>query len=360
MMQDHEKRIALMINGLGYGGAERVFVDDANRFAQAGYSISMIFLYGNEDAQPLIRELDERVTRLCAYASGPFDFDAAKRVRAFLREQGASVLISTLNDANIMARWCVVGTTTRLFVREANDPQQKRTWQRALDIALGGLAARTIAVSEQVRAGIVADAPWRAGRVVVLGNAVTVPPARAARDAHPFRILTVGSLTEQKDQATFIAALARLKASGVAFEARIAGGGPLEAELKDTSAHLGTSELSFLGKIPHDEIMREYAWADAFVLSSRWEGSPNALLEAMASGLPVVATQASGISEIVEDGVTGILVSPRDSEGFAEAMRRLAADANLRRAIGSAARAYTEKERASEWRFARLGEILGL
>jgi glycosyltransferase involved in cell wall biosynthesis len=78
--------------------------------------------------------------------------------------------------------------------------------------------------------------------------------------------------------------------------------------------------------------------ADVFVLSSRWEGLPLAIIEAMMSGLPVVGTRVGGVAEVMVDGETGLLVPPKDPEALASALNRLLEDAGLRRQMGEAGR----------------------
>jgi glycosyltransferase involved in cell wall biosynthesis len=100
----------------------------------------------------------------------------------------------------------------------------------------------------------------------------------------------------------------------------------------------------FLGWLQPDEILAEYANASLFMFPSRHEGMPNAVLEAMASGLPVVATQISGNDELVIPGETGVLVPTDDPEALGAALRSLLLDASMRERMGRAGRARVEKD----------------
>jgi glycosyltransferase involved in cell wall biosynthesis len=145
----------------------------------------------------------------------------------------------------------------------------------------------------------------------------------------------VTRLKAPKDGVTLARALRKLEPG--AYRAAIVGDGPdrtaVAAELGDAGELLGE----------RDDVAEQLARADVFVLSSRSEGLPMAILEAMAAGLPVVATAVGGIPELVADGETGLLVPPGDADALAEALRRLVADPELRRRLGDAARTRVEE-----------------
>ena len=163
------------------------------------------------------------------------------------------------------------------------------------------------------------------------------PGAPRAEFCPVVRIGAVGRLVAEKDYPTLLAALALLKARNVRFFAEIAGDGPLAADLKERAQALGLRGLvSFHGSC--DDVPAFLRELDIYVLSSRHEGLPIAVLEAMATALPVVATRITAIPEIIEDGCTGILVPPGDAAAMADALAALAGDGSRRRALGEAAR----------------------
>jgi glycosyltransferase involved in cell wall biosynthesis len=137
-------------------------------------------------------------------------------------------------------------------------------------------------------------------------------------------VLIVGRLSKEKDHLTLVRAMARLL-PGSDFHLLIVGEGPNRASIESEVAHLGLpGRVTFTGLQPTAEPY--YRIADLAVLSSLSEGSPNALLEAMAAGVPVVATAVGGIPEIVTDGESALLVRPSDLEGMSAAMARLLID----------------------------------
>jgi glycosyltransferase involved in cell wall biosynthesis len=135
-----------------------------------------------------------------------------------------------------------------------------------------------------------------------------------------------------------IAALSILARGGHAFTAHIIGDGELYGTLRDRTQMEGISErVAFCRMLPHEEMLREHGTADIFVLSSEWEGCPNVVLEAMAHGVPVVATAVGGVPELVENGISGILVPPRSPRALADALARLTNDQQLRTVMGNGA-----------------------
>jgi colanic acid/amylovoran biosynthesis glycosyltransferase len=183
-------------------------------------------------------------------------------------------------------------------------------------------------------------------RVVHCGVDVDVfaPPANQVRGGS-FRIVCVASLEEVKGHSHLIDACALLREWGVDFLCDLVGEGPLRGRIEQQIARLGLGDVVRApGGKPRPEIIRMLHCADVAVLASqvtkegKREGIPVALMEAMATGLPVVASAISGIPELVDDSRTGILVQPGDSAGLADALHRLARDGDLRRRMGEAGR----------------------
>jgi glycosyltransferase involved in cell wall biosynthesis len=155
--------------------------------------------------------------------------------------------------------------------------------------------------------------------VRVIPNGVRIP-ASVVPEAEPAEVLFAGRLSPEKGIEELVAATAGMNLV-------VAGDGPLR--------HLVPNGLGF---VPHDELERLYDRAAVVVLPSYREGLPLCVIEAMAHGRPVVATNVGGIPELVEDGVTGLLVEPGDVNGLRAAVERLLADPRLRRRMGRAGR----------------------
>jgi len=191
----------------------------------------------------------------------------------------------------------------------------------------------------------------RADRLHVVHNGVPDIPARLRADvtAVPPRIVSVARLELPKDPTTLLRALETLRSQP--WELDLVGDGPLEPELRRLAASLGIADrVRFIGYVrdPAEVLAR----AQLFVLSSRSEGFPRSVLEAMRAGLPVVASAVGGIPEAVTDGIEGLLVPRGDPRALAAALSELLADGNRRSQMGLRAR-LTYEER---FRFERLAD----
>jgi colanic acid/amylovoran biosynthesis glycosyltransferase len=169
------------------------------------------------------------------------------------------------------------------------------------------------------------------------------------------RILSVARLVEPKGLEYLIAACRILRDAGHAVHCEVIGGRASSEmnyylKLQKLRRSLGVeAEVTFLGAQPFDRVLEKYREVDVFVLPAvqasdgRRDVTPNALIEAMAMKLPVVSTRSGAISEIVDDGVSGLLVPPRDEAALAQAIMRLLDDAALRQQLGDAARKRVEE-----------------
>lgn len=167
----------------------------------------------------------------------------------------------------------------------------------------------------------------------------------------PTSVLSISRLVEKKGVAYAIQAIARLKASGRRVLYTVAGDGPLRRELDRMIGELGLgAEVQLIGPQSQEEVIALLRDAHVFVApsvtaqSGNQEGIPNALKEAMATGIPVISTQHSGIPELVENGVSGFLVPERDSEALADRLAYLMDHPERWLAMGRAGRERVEAE----------------
>ena len=170
-------------------------------------------------------------------------------------------------------------------------------------------------------------------------------PKRDGSDpADPVRLLSVGRLVEKKGFDDLLGALAALS-PGLAWTLDVVGGGALAARLRRRAAALGLGErVRWHGSLPHDRVVERFAAADLFVLASHVsadgdrDGLPNVLMEAQLLGAACVSTRVSAIPELIEHGVNGLLVPPRDTAALTAALERAIADAALRGRLAEAGR----------------------
>jgi glycosyltransferase involved in cell wall biosynthesis len=202
--------------------------------------------------------------------------------------------------------------------------------------ALRPLTTVTVCVAESERRAGLAAHTCDERTTVVIRNGVEPAAVQSAggRPGRP-RLLTVGRLQAPKDAVTLIRALAALRERP--FEAVVVGDGPDRPAVEEEIRVLGLEPAVELAG-DRDDVPDLLASADLFVLSSRSEGLPLSILEAMAAGLPVVASNVGGVPEAVVDGDTGLLVPPSDPQSLATAIGRLLDDPALRRRLGEAGR----------------------
>ncbi|HEY3028433.1 MAG TPA: glycosyltransferase family 4 protein [Pyrinomonadaceae bacterium] len=186
-------------------------------------------------------------------------------------------------------------------------------------------------------------------RIIVCHNSVTAPTEVSEDSKCALKerlkivdgervVLAVGRLSREKGHRDLLAAISRLRElnSALRFKLVIVGEGPERANLERAVREKGLGAyIIFVGQV--EDISPYYAIADALALPSHSEGSPNVLLEAMAAGLPAIATAVGGVPEIAIDEENALLVAPGDSDSFAQALNRVLTDTKLARKLGNAA-----------------------
>jgi len=189
-------------------------------------------------------------------------------------------------------------------------------------------------------------------------------PAAPQNDSPPV-ILSVGRFVPKKGFPVLLRALHQVQQKGLRFRCYIIGGGPMQGELEKLSAELGLREcVEFRGQMSQTELLAYYRQAGLFTLACEVQndgdrdGIPNVLVEAMAMGLPVVSTSISGIPELIESGVNGLLVPEKDPEALAEGIETLLRQPEMARRLGLAGRAKVERDFDAKRNVQKIGELL--
>ncbi len=352
-MPDKNRKVLLVIPGLSAGGAERVLVLLADGLLARGYRVEVVTIFGRqhdfyrlpESAERIALDLVGETYRLADKLGGNLRRIAG--LRGAMRAAAPDVVISFLSETNVLVLLAAVGLGIPVIVTEHIDSRWYplgRAWK-----LLRRLTYRLAAWLVSASAGVDQGFAWLpAGRRVVIHNPVRPEVSEAAASAPlmfrwRYTVLAMGRLETQKGFDVLIEAFGRLAADFPDWGLAILGEGSLRPRLSDQIAALGLADRVQLPGVTVSPAAT-LRHGDLFVLSSRYEGFGLALVEAMAVGLPVIATDCpSGPSEIVHPGEDGRLVPAEDATALAGAMAQLMSDAAERRRLGENARAAAQR-----------------
>ncbi len=328
-------RVTLVIHGMGSGGAERVAATMANAWTARGWEITLITF--EDAASGSFYPLDARVRfQPLGIAGASRNLSQAiisnsRRLLAIRRTIQAArpdVVVTFLDMVNVRTLLALAGTRVPVVVTEQTDPGQKnlgRVWE----------TLRRWTYRHAARVVVLGQSSWEyfppdiRARTVILPNPIAVdqPDEDDERPSTGQKTLVaVGRLVPEKGFDLLLEAFARVAPEHPNWRLVIWGEGPLRRDLEAQRDRLGLrSRVSLPGRT--QALFRELRRADLFVMSSRREGLPMALGEAMACGLPAVSFDCrSGPREIIRPGVDGLLVPPGDIEGLAAALSALMGD----------------------------------
>lgn len=345
-------RVAHLIGTLQVGGAENQVVQLASHLPSGRFEVHVIDVTQREggfrSALPAhVNYWGMRYRRRTA----PMGW---WRLYRYLRDNRIDVLQCHMYHASLPG--VIIGRLAgvrAILTTEHGKNLWKGWWQRAIERWLiTPLADFRVAVSEDIRQLRMARESVPENKIGVIDNAVNtdVPQADPAR---PVAVIgSLGRLVDAKDYPTLIRAVHILKREGRQVRAVIAGEGEERQGIQALIQELNIEgSIKLLGVQPAAEFFRGI---DLFVMSSRREGVPVALLEAMAHGLPIVATCAGGIPEVIQDGVEGLLCPVEDPDSLAQAIATMMDDQRLRCGCAAAARRkvvvrYGVEQAAQRW-----------
>lgn len=341
------RRIALVIGSLQGGGAERVAGILAQGWRGRGHAVDLVTLEPADAVPAYGLDPGLRVLRLDGNRPARNRLQALARELANVRKLGRAlhelrpdVAVSFLDQTNVLTLLACLGTGLPVVVAERSHPAHQslgRAWRLLRRLTYPLASALVVQTSEIGR--------WcrRLGPSIrVIPNPVLPAPA-SAQEPGPL-ILAAGRLSQEKGFDVLIRAFSLLAGKHPQWGLHIYGEGPQRGDLEALVRSLGLGDrVSLPGWVP--DLGAQMAQAQVFVLSSRWEGFPNVLCEAMAAGLACVAADCpgGGPAAIIRQEGDGLLVPPGDAPALAGALDWLLGDAGLRARLGARAREVVER-----------------
>lgn len=347
-MSTGRTRVVFLSHAFMVGGAEEMVLNLVRHLPERFEPVVVCI----HDAGPIGEEIRQTgvpftVLGLTPGVRRPFD---VLRLRDFLVECEPAIVHTFLLTASLYGRFAammakvpiVIGTEVNIYERkQAAHAMAERWLMRRTDAV--------VASAESVREFYIKQVQADPDKVEVIYNAVDWSQLQTTMSPQEFRA-SVGAPTDAP-VAGIIARLTEQKAHRVLFDAMahhpglsrlhllVVGDGELRDDLRGRVATLGLQgRVHFLGA--RRDLGNILAGIDVFVMPSFWEGLPLSMVLAMGAGLPVVATSVAGIPEVVQDGVSGLLVPPNDTAALGDALARVINDGALSVRMGQAARAY--------------------
>jgi glycosyltransferase involved in cell wall biosynthesis len=375
-------KVLHVIDTIGIGGAEQMLVNLLTELTRQGHDTKVASLHPpRTPTDALVKDALERGGAEVVILSKHNKWNllaGAMNIARQGRQTGAEVIHAHLLFPSLYvglarllglthARTCVTYHNLA-YAPGCNKPGPGLWIRRLLNaltsrLGMDGRIAVSQAVADHYRAVL------GLGQIDVIPNAIALgginevaasigPALRMADDS--LHIVLPGRLVHEKGHSVFIAALSKLLAEGINVRATFAGFGPLRALLEQQVSNANiVDRVTFTGALPHRELLRTIALADIVVVPSLFEGFGMAAAEGMALGRPVIAARTGGLADIISDGKTGLLVKAGDAVELVGAIKRLAADPDLRGRIGRAARAHVEEQFAAQQIASRVSAFYG-
>ena len=337
-------KISMFIGSLTGGGAERVLCNLANYLTGQGHDITIIT---NVEAHDFY-ELDSRIGKYVLLRESErknaiFNFlHCMKRLKNYVKQNATDDYVVFLPLTTVMLLYLRRRIKGKIIVSERGDPEQN---SRLIKLLLKKWIRRSDGVVFQTDVAKNWYEPYlKKSENTVIPNAINPlfirPKYNGSREK---TVVGVGRLTSQKNFHLLISSFARIANQFSEYKLVIYGKGNLLDSLKNLASELGiASRVEFPGYVP--DMPERLEKASMFVLSSDYEGMPNALMEAMALGLPVVSTDCGGGGArfLLRDGENGLLVPKNDNKALADAMRRILSNKEFAEMLGTQARVLQE------------------
>ena len=346
--------VVFVISNLGGGGAQRVLTTIANSLAASDYNVAVITVADVPADSFHLHPMIHRVTlgraqrRTSILSRLKANLASLARLRRAIRSLDAPLNVAFIAPTNIIVVLAALGMRRRVVICERNDPSRQSfgfVWdmlRRWVYPRASLVTANSRGAAESLKAFVPES------KVVFLPNPVPHPIDSEHGELRQRVVLTVGRLVRQKGHDVLIDAFASIAARHRDWTLDLVGQGKLQEDLERQADRLqlaGCVRFRGFAANPYEN----YRTASIFVLASRFEGTPNALVEAMSCGLAIITTRsAGGALDFVIPGETGLVVPTDDPAALADALQLLMDDDQLRARLGEAGRARV-LDAASEW-----------
>ena len=345
-------KIVFVITSTGVGGAEKMLYHTSILLDPARYCTSICSL---KEKGEIARDMEEAGVEVHCLTMADGDqfggwfasLTALFRLTRYLLQMRPTIVHSFLFRANILSRIAAFFARVPLVISSVRVMGGEKKYYLTVEKITSFLVDHYITVSESVKDHLIRKANLPPEKITTVYNGVTLNgitsgkggsvPMPFGLEPHDCVALSVGRLHRQKGYDYLIRAIGTVRREVPTVKVLIAGEGEEENNLKNLVKSLDlTKQIIFTGLCL--DVDKIFPFAGLFVLPSLWEGMPNAVLEAMAEAKPVVATRVGGVPELVEDGKTGILVPPGDTEALARALVDLFQDTRKAQSLGDAGR----------------------
>lgn len=333
-------KILFYINVIQRGGAERVMVNLANQFDEDGYKIVFVTSFRTDNEYILNESVQHVSLENVKINQSKIKRNISRilKLRMICKTEKPDIIISFMAEPNIRALVATVGLPVKNLVSVRNDPSQEYAGKllHFLGKVLLPFADGCVFQTEDARSWFPKKLQKKSR---IIYNSVAIDFFNTMRKPIKYCIVTCGRLEKQKNHMMLIEAFEEVIKEYSDAMLWIYGDGTLKESLENYLRKNGLCENIFLKGIT-DNVPEALAEADVFVLPSDYEGMPNALLEAVAMGIPCISTDCpcGGPKMIIEDKKNGLLVPVGDKEKMKSAIMRLFSDNNLKNSLSAEAR----------------------
>lgn len=334
-----KKKLLFVVQKLSDGGAERVVSVLANCLASMDVSVNILIYFPTDNEYPVGQDVHKiYLTNSRQQYDQLFTFDKLRAIRKIFKSVQPDFILPFLYFVGMQTQLAGIGLQCKIVQTVRNDPRSsyKSRVRRYLRNSMFAVMWRGFAQNQRQ---LDYFPKFIQKKMCILPNPVAEEffAVQHAGGNIP-KIIAAGRLQTQKNFAMLIRVAALLQKQGLSFKMEIYGEGPLEKELQQLITDYDVAGCCRLCGRSHD-MTRVYSSADVFAMTSNYEGMPNALMEAMAAGLPCVSTDCpTGPAELITNGDNGFLVGMNDEAAMAEAIRMVLSDDDLAHRVGICAR----------------------